>query len=165
MTVRKLGVFPDKPVDLPQRRAEDLDLTTDTPVQPKHWLVVLLITLRCQREGDIADGLDMLGRNSISSSRPIPRGCHQGKPRAPQMEERSNSPRPAAYQRKCRQRRAGRWQKAEATFDLPSSIVAVNYIDRLLVVVAIAFFAVRHLDIPIQPVPEDARSQAKHLID
>jgi hypothetical protein len=41
----------------------------------------------------------------------------------------------------------------------------MNYIDRLLVVVAIAFFAVRHLDIPIQPVPEDANSQAKHLID
>jgi hypothetical protein len=41
----------------------------------------------------------------------------------------------------------------------------MNYLDRLLVIVAIAFLAVRHLNIPIQPVPKDPSSQAKHLID
>jgi len=41
----------------------------------------------------------------------------------------------------------------------------MNYVHRLLVIVAIAFLAVRHLNIPIQPVPKDASSQAKHLID
>jgi hypothetical protein len=38
-SVRKLGVIPDKPVDDTQRRAQDLDLATDTPVQPKHWRI------------------------------------------------------------------------------------------------------------------------------
>jgi len=41
----------------------------------------------------------------------------------------------------------------------------MNYVHRLLVVVAIAFLAVRHLNIPIQPVSKDASSRAEHLID
>jgi len=41
----------------------------------------------------------------------------------------------------------------------------MNYVDGLLVVVAIAFLAVRYFDIPIQAVPKDASSQAEHLID
>jgi hypothetical protein len=41
----------------------------------------------------------------------------------------------------------------------------MNDIHRLLIIIAIAFLALPHLDVPIQPVSEDPRPQAKHLID
>ena len=44
-------------------------------------------------------------------------------------------------------------------------MVAVNYVDWLLVVVPVAFLSVGNFYIPIQQVVKNAGSQAKHLID
>ena len=87
-----------------------------TPIAPfSVWL------LSCERSvlklGVIPDKLV----DHTSTSSPAPRACHRGKTACtPRWKERSNSPRPVVYQRKCQPEASGRsLAKAEATFDLP----------------------------------------------
>ena len=61
--------------------------------------------------------------------------------------------------------RSCRRQQTQTAPDLPRVIVAVNYVDGLLVVVAVAFASVPYLNVPIQSIAKDTSPQAKHLID